>query len=167
MKQNYQIDLAGQQAECEANYWRILKLMPEIAPSYIAPDADEFLAEPQRREFAVSATDMPAVRICVEVTERCKYTTMLDICQLNCPAGLASCTPGPRFSLRIYHDAQMAEVVAYNGQRNFRPRYSYPNAAMFQRDEKAQLNSFLGEWLSHCLRYGMALDAAAGTLECE
>ena len=37
-------------------------------------------------------------------------------------------------------------------------RYEYPNRHMYQSDEKAQFNVFLGEWLSHCLDRGHVLD---------
>ena len=56
--------------------------------------------------------------------------------------------------MQVYHDARMAEVVSAEHARRFRGIYPYPNAAMHQPDEKAQLNLFLGEWLSHCLACG-------------
>ncbi|HCK27104.1 MAG TPA: DUF1249 domain-containing protein, partial [Alcanivorax sp.] len=35
-------------------------------------------------------------------------------------------------------------------------RYPYPNSHMHQRDEKAQWNRFLGEWLAHVHDFGRA-----------
>jgi uncharacterized protein YqiB (DUF1249 family) len=57
----------------------------------------------------------------------------------------------------MYHDARMAEVVEWEGQRGLKGRYEYPNEAMHQEDEKWQRNKFLGELLSYCLREGRAL----------
>lgn len=151
MKQRYSIDLAGQMAECEANYARIMQLLPDMESI-------------DSREFGVEMPGHTSSRLYIVVTERCKYTTMLEVCQHTLP--LSRQLPGemtepPLFSLRIYHDARMAEVVAFNRHRRIRPRYDYPNDGMYQRDEKAQLNKFLGEWLSHCLKYGHVLDDPA------
>jgi uncharacterized protein YqiB (DUF1249 family) len=33
---------------------------------------------------------------------------------------------------------------------------------MYHQDEKAQWNRFLGEWLSHCLKYGYHLEPLFG-----
>ena len=151
MKQRYSIDLAAQMAECEANYARIMQLLPDME------NIDS-------REFGVEMPGLSSSRLHIEVTERCKYTTMLDVRQRALPPGRqlpGGVTEAPWFSLRIYHDARMAEVVAFNRHRRIRPRYDYPNDGMYQRDEKAQLNKFLGEWLSHCLKYGHVLDDPA------
>jgi len=133
-KQKYSIDLAGQQAECEANYLRIMKLLPDMEGG--AP-----------------------VEMRIEVTERCKYTTMLEISQLKATCQWSS---APCFALRVYHDAKMAEVIAFDRHHRLLPYYEYPNKDMYQSDEKAQLNLYLGEWLSHCLLYGHETDSSAG-----
>jgi uncharacterized protein YqiB (DUF1249 family) len=39
-----------------------------------------------------------------------------------------------------------------------RPRYEYPNRAMYQADEKLQINQFLGELLTLALREGHQVD---------
>ncbi len=61
--------------------------------------------------------------------------------------------------VRLYHDAGLAEVVVSpgSGQSHYGqwlPRYDYPNVRMYQRDEKSQLNQFLGELLAICLSQG-------------
>ena len=53
--------------------------------------------------------------------------------------------------VRLYHDAEIAEVIRYQQHRKFNPRYAYPNAKMHQVDEKSKINQFLGELLAHCL----------------
>ncbi len=52
--------------------------------------------------------------------------------------------------LRVYHDARLLEVIAYQGRGRFAPRYPYPNEAMLSPFEKRQVNVFLGEWLRAC-----------------
>ncbi len=148
MRKKYSIDLAAQMAECEANYARIMRLLPDME------NIDS-------REFGVDMPGSAPAQLRIAVTERCKYTTMLDVCQETVPA-VAGVLPeplseAPVFSLRVYHDVQMAEVVGFNHHRRIQPQYDYPNENMYQRDEKVQLNRFLGEWLSHCLKYGHAL----------
>ena len=59
--------------------------------------------------------------------------------------------------VRLYHDADVAEVVAWQGHRRFRVRNEYPNPHMYHCDEKAQLNQFLGELLEFCLVQGRVM----------
>ncbi len=60
--------------------------------------------------------------------------------------------------VRMYHDATVAEVIEWEGHKGIRPRHEYPNRYMYQSDEKAQLNRFLGELLEFCLTQGRILD---------
>ena len=136
------VDLAAQMAECEANYARTMKLMPDMA------EVDE-------REFMVQLPTGLAVQFRFLVLERCKYTTILEFSQLDsCFGQQLDWAPAPHFTLRVYHDARMAEVSAFHGNHRLRSNYEYPNKSMFHRDEKAQLNQLLGEWLKHCLDHG-------------
>lgn len=134
-KQRYRVDLAAALAECEANYARLLRLLPGF--------------EYDTHAFGVG----PHLQLHIEVTERSPYTTTLEISQ---PAA-AIATVAPRLTARVYHDARLVEVVAFTSRRRVQPHYDYPNPAMYQPDEKAQWNRFLGEWLSHCLQHGFHL----------
>jgi uncharacterized protein YqiB (DUF1249 family) len=60
----------------------------------------------------------------------------------------------------MYHDARLAEVVSCDGLRNIVPKNVYPNRNMLQRDEKAQWNRFLEEWLIACIERGHVTDPA-------
>ncbi|WP_235015353.1 DUF1249 domain-containing protein [Oceanicoccus sp. KOV_DT_Chl] len=143
MKKKYTVDLAAQMAECEANYARIMQLLPDMDTV-------------DQRQFAVDMAGSELQQFRIVVMERCKYTTMVDISRQSDPSS-KPWTTAPSFSLRVYHDARMAEVVAFDQHRRLQAKYDYPNDNMYQRDEKSQLNTFLGEWLSHCLKYGQAL----------
>ncbi|WP_339669185.1 DUF1249 domain-containing protein [Dasania marina] len=135
-------DLAGQMAECEANYARVMKLMPDMASVSL-------------REFWVQLPAQQRAHFRLEVLERCAYTTIMEFSQLESSfAGQLDWAPAPHFTLRVYHDARMAEVSAFHGNHRLRSNYDYPNKSMFQRDEKAQLNKLLGQWLKHCVNFG-------------
>lgn len=141
-RERYRVDLRELQAACEANYLRLLRLMPDMRS-----DACE-------RRVALSQGDLSLGVLRLEVLECCPYTTTVEISQQHCLSWL----PVPKMEVRVYHDARMAEVVRAENARRFRGIYAYPNAHMHQPDEKSQLNLFLGEWLSHCLACGHELE---------
>ena len=162
-RRRYVIDLSAHIAECEANYARLMRLLPDLS------DTD-------RRTFSVRLGESePRVRF--EVAQRCPYTTVVRIVQDGHPApgqdpgasgddpgqdsgqGSAQQVPGlaeTSLVIRIYHDAKAAEVVEYQNQRGFHAVYDYPNARMRHPDEKAQVNRFLGEFLGVCLEHGVS-----------
>ncbi|HTN31045.1 MAG TPA: DUF1249 domain-containing protein [Pseudomonas sp.] len=142
-RERYRVDLRELQASCEANYQRLMKLLPDMR-------ADS----PRVRRVALSQGEHLLGVLAVDVLENCPYTTSLRVRQENGLPWL----PVPQLDVRVYHDARMAEVVGAAGSRRFLGRYPYPNAAMHQPDEKAQLNLFLGEWLSHCQALGHELE---------
>ena len=142
----YRIDLSAHIAECDANYLRLMKL---------APDLDH---NAQRVLSLVIADRAVAVRI--RLLERCPYTSLIEVSQHPWLEGLAFELPAPRLTVRMYHDARSAEVVEFQAARRFHPVYAYPNDEMRQRDEKAQINRFLAEYLSACLYHGVAEDEA-------
>jgi uncharacterized protein len=136
VKKRYRVDLAADLAECEANYLRLQRLLP----------GNQFPGQAwDRHTFEVGAN----LQLHIEVTERSPYTTTLEISQP--PTAIP--TVAPRLTVRVYHDARLAEVVAFTSRRRILPRYDYPNSAMYQ-----PWNRFLGEWLSHCLQHGFPLD---------
>ena len=143
-RRRYRIDLAAHMAECDANYLRLLKLIPELG------DRDQLTLT-----IRVANQD---VAVCIQVLERCPYTTLIDLTQESLVEGLAFELPAPRIVVRLYHDAKSAEVVEFQNERHFKPTYSYPNGEMRQRDEKAQLNRFLSEYLAACLEHGACAD---------
>ncbi len=126
-------------AQCDANYTRLMRLCPA-------------LKERQGDVFDVAIGGHRA-QVSIEVLERSPYTTLIRIRQRpEAPWGL-----NPGFTVRLYHDARCAEVVEYQRARHFKPVYAYPNDVMRQRDEKVQVNRFLGEFLAYCLRNGVAV----------
>lgn len=129
------IDLAALHAVCEANYARLLRLFPDYQSC-------------NQREFYVGSS-----HVLLEVVERCRYTTIFNLCQHQ---GEARWLGGLRAEVRAYHDAGMLEVSSFQSHQRIAPRYAYPNEKMHQRDEKAQQNRFLADWLEHCLENGLS-----------
>jgi len=138
----YSIDLAGHMACCEANYVRLCKLMPN-------------LAKQDHWSYRCEATDQVPKTIDIRITERARYTTMLEVSQHD---GLPRWSGDLMLRVRLYHDANMAEVTAWDNHDGLRARYEYPNKKMYQRDEKSQINTFLADWLSHSLSYGRSTE---------
>ncbi len=138
LKKRYRIDLPAHMAECDANYLRLMKLFPALREEDVSV-------------FGVVLGEHP-YHVELRVRERGPYTTLVELLQLPD----APWNPRPRMLVRLYHDARSAEVVECHGARHFRPVYDYPNQHMHLPDEKAQVNRFLTEFLSMCLRHGLA-----------
>ena len=136
-KPRYRVDLARQMADCEANYARIVKLLPGLD----SQDCWQYTVQVGSQSQSVS----------IKVVERAKYTTTVDIAQRG---PVHEWEEPPQLQVRLYHDAKLAEVLQWHQHKRMQVRYDYPNEKMFQADEKAQFNQFLGEWLNHCLIYG-------------
>lgn len=107
----------------------------------------ELLPELQSPPRLLRSRQGMAGGLVVEVLEHHKYTTIIKLTQ-TLPLPLAA---KPVMTVRIYHDARVAEVLSYQHHHRFQPRYDYPNPDMCQRREKQRVNEFLGEWLRFCL----------------
>ena len=139
-RERYRVDLLELQAACEANYLRLMRLLPGMRSGCEA------------RRIAISQGDLLLGVLVLEVLESCPYTTTVRVSQEHCLSWL----PVPKMEVRVYHDARMAEVVRAENARRFRGIYHYPNAQMHQPDEKNQLKLFLGGWVVLLLARGPA-----------
>lgn len=138
MTRRYIPDLSAQNAVCEANYLRLEKLLGDM--------------EHSRYRYRWSGQGEQKVRMRADIIERFKFTTTLTLVKEN------QSLPKPmdqfQLTIRMYHDARMAEVVTWQSGRQFSGVYPYPNDRMYQIDEKAQANVYLGEWLAHLMQHG-------------
>jgi uncharacterized protein len=134
-KKRYRVDLPELISQGEQNYARLMRLMRTLG------DADHI-------RLTVGAQAERTLD--VQVLERCRYTTEISLQQDTLHALL----PGPALTVRLYHDARLAEVTEATPFRRVPARHDYPNPAMHQRDEKQQWNRFLGEWLRHVDDHG-------------
>jgi uncharacterized protein YqiB (DUF1249 family) len=142
-KKRYQPNLVSLMTLCANNYMLSIKLQANKTK------------EGDRRSFFIS----DFLSYLITVNEVTRYTSLITIEQKNL-VGLHSLSKAlksslhPRMTIRLYHDACMAEVISTQDIRQIKPRYDYPNSQMHQQDEKQQINQFLNEWLHLCLQLG-------------
>ena len=135
VKKAYHVDLAYLMRTYETNYAKLNALLPNKA-----------------KVGDVRCYQAAHMTYQIQVAEITKYTTLVDICQSDD----VPVFPLPKMSVRLYHDARVAEVCECAHLKRVRARYDYPNDKMVQQDEKLQRNRFLGDWLSFCLRHGIS-----------
>lgn len=136
----YTVDLQHLQTVCALNYGRFRRLLPEPE----GQDHYRFHWEQPGPEPALLE---------IRVLERSVYT---DTLELHLSTMRLPWCPRLDMEVRIYHDAELAEVLRFQRARRIPARNRYPNPAMQGRDEKTQVNEFLAECLDHCLREGYA-----------
>ena len=140
VKKPYHVDLAELMRVYETNYAKLNALLPV---GHEVGDVRCYQAVNMVYQLTVN-----------EVT---KYTTLIDICQSDAMPVF----PLPKMSVRLYHDARVAEVCASGDFSRVKAKYDYPNTKLLQKDEKFQLNKFLGEWLTFCLKTGISCSPIA------
>lgn len=129
-------------AVAEANHALLLQLMPGMRVDVA-------------RVFAVVGPAGVAADVCLTVLERGPFTTLLEVVETHATDGWVA---PMQATVRVCHDAQVAEVIEFRRRRRLQARYPYPNPDMLHPDEKLQVNRLLGEWLQHCLRWGQSQD---------
>jgi uncharacterized protein len=134
MSKRYTPDFPEMMRLCEINFVQLRCLMPRV---------DEV---GERVAYQVNGASYR-----LTIIELTRYTSVVEIVQIE-PA--VSHWSLPSMVVRLYHDAQVAEVCASQQISRFKASYDYPNKNLHQRDEKHQINQFLADWLRYCLVYG-------------
>jgi len=100
-------------------------------------------------EFEVSAS----LKYRIVIVDSSRYTSTLEMAQVSVksPSFLQ-----PKMTIRLYHDAKVAEVLEAQRTSRLKAVYEYPNLNMHQRNEKYMVNVFLAEWLHFCLTQRLA-----------
>ncbi|NOZ53044.1 MAG: DUF1249 domain-containing protein [Gammaproteobacteria bacterium] len=119
----------------EANYAKLLRAIPYI---HLTQDQSIYL----------SNTKVHCIEL--KVLEVTRYTTMI-IFTINY-ISQQKWLPQIDMTVRCYHDARVAEVINFQHHTRFDSRYKYPNPNMYHKNEKQQINLFLGEWLDYLLK---------------
>ncbi len=134
-------DLAALISECDANYLRIRRLLPNLESCH----EWQLVLLVGDQEFGVACT----------VEARDRYTCLLRIAQPSFFPQSDFCQFGaPNLLVRIYLDTNSAEVVEMQRERAFRP-WTKPQSRSGQAAfEKLHVNRFLGEYLNFCMRHG-------------
>ena len=131
------IDRLNMMLVYEVNYKRLMQLIPDI-----------------RSIVGIMISrggDIPCIRL--NVLEHCKYTTTL--CLTHHLKIDGKVIPDLEMKIRVYHDAKVAEVIAYQHESRFASYYPYPNPKMRHHFEKRQINLFFSEWLKYCRLSGI------------
>lgn len=138
-KKRYVPDLQRLGALCEGNYQRIRRLRQ------IDPGADDVI------EFELHRHDRYLGKVRITSLQQSRYTDTLLLEQVHNNGRWLN---NPRMTVRVYHDAGLAEVISAYGNRQVAAVNDYPNRFMHHPDEKVQINGFVADWLDYCLRFG-------------
>ncbi|MEN8106429.1 MAG: DUF1249 domain-containing protein [Pseudomonadota bacterium] len=127
---------AGLMELYECNYIRLRNLVPDL---------DNIPA-------AVVSSTPGALDLYLRIAERCKFTTTLNLTyRFHDEEGRF---PAPDMRVRIYHDAQVGEVIACGRRRGLRHAEYNRMYHRYTIDEKWRMNRFLQKWLGYCLLQG-------------
>ncbi len=147
-RKKYQLNLVSLMSLCANNYFLFLKIQADQTQLY------------QQRHFFIN----DHLAYAITVNEVTRYTSLITFEQKVLEQSVKEQEQPtdktllhsfhPRMSIRLYHDARMAEVISSQDIHQVKPRYDYPNKYMHQQDEKQQINQFLNEWLHLCLAHG-------------
>jgi len=135
-------------AVCDANYLRVRKLLPRLDPGTA------------RRIGLPGSVSAVGAWVELQVLESFRYTSTLELRLFDTDFTHPYYRP-PVMRIRLYHDANTAEVVSYQDRRTagFQPRFA--QSLEFTPDEKEQVNQFLAEWLTWCLDAGLGQSPAS------
>lgn len=114
----------------EKNYHFLCHLLPELR---LAPSA-KFQIRYGRHQMQVQIADAGP------------YTQLLKLSQdFNRHSSLLH---DLHMTVRVYHDAMLAEVVGYQGIKRLLARYELADSGIGQSDDKRQANLLLYDWLN-------------------
>jgi uncharacterized protein len=120
---------------CESNFQKLLKLIPDL-----------FLFE----ESAIGlAAHNPMLHL--KVIERTPYTMTVELSYCFTKKNLEEFLE-PAIKIRIYLDAQMAEVISDHVRDSVAQVFKDPGLSCEIMNYKWRLNYFLQKWLDHCLK---------------
>ncbi|MBY6188263.1 DUF1249 domain-containing protein [Marinobacter hydrocarbonoclasticus] len=132
MNRRYVPDLARFLGICGRNYQALLRLL--VRARRQQGDGPYLWQHPQQE-----------VQLRIRVLECTPYTELLELERISDPIPHVTV---PKMSIRLYHDARLAEVLTSQQIQRLLPVYDYPNDRMLQPNEKFQVNLFLAELLA-------------------
>ncbi|HKK14182.1 MAG TPA: DUF1249 domain-containing protein [Gammaproteobacteria bacterium] len=120
----------------EDNYIRLRQLIPDLQA--VGP---------------MTVSRVPgALDLHLRIVERCKYTTTLNLTYFF--QDRLGWFPAPDLRIRIYHDAQTAEVLGCGRRRGVREAEYDGVGIRHDLVQKWRVNRFLQKWLGYGLRQG-------------
>jgi uncharacterized protein YqiB (DUF1249 family) len=134
---------------CESNYQKLLKLIPELLTL---------------KETAIGLAPNNTT-LHITVIESTPYTMTVELshCFNRNPDEFLE----PAVKIRIYLDAQLAEVLSDHARASVAQVFKNPGLSREIMNYKWRLNYFLQKWLDHCLKkdycFSKSVDYAAPT----
>jgi uncharacterized protein YqiB (DUF1249 family) len=99
-----------------------------------------------------------ALDLHLTVRERTRYTSTLNLSYRFSDSG--DCGPAPDVVVRMYHDAQLAEVISHSRRHDCREAVYDRFRTRYSLEMKWQVNRFLHKWLGYCLHQGHGFSPA-------
>ncbi|NOR51408.1 MAG: DUF1249 domain-containing protein [Gammaproteobacteria bacterium] len=99
-------------------------------------------------EEMLLGADIESAPLLAKVSERHKYMTIIE---LSHRLSEDQSIPDILLQLRLYFDAQVAEVIGYQGIERIPARYQIELSRGDVLDEKMQINLLLNEFLKHII----------------
>jgi len=129
-------NFAGLMELYECNYIRLRNLIPDL----------DFM-----QDHVISRID-GKLDLHLRIVERCKFTTTLNLTYyFHDDEGSF---PAPDMQVRMYHDAQVGEVISCGRRRGVRHAVYNRMFNTYTLSEKWRMNRFLQKWLGYCLLQG-------------
>jgi len=119
---------------CESNYQKLFKLIPDLMA------------------FKKSAIGLALhnTTLHLEIIERTPHTITVELS--HCFAGNLDEFLEPAVKIRVYLDAQLAEVLSDHVRAGVSQVFKDPGLSREIMNYKWRLNYFLQKWLDHCLK---------------
>ncbi len=141
-KSSYKPNLDEFIDQCEINYELIIRLLPWL----------NIAKNDQLTRFVDKWVELRSAsghKIGFRLVEKARYTTTM---MLRVYSPSQSTDANINLMVRLYHDAQLVEVMDRAGPKALSPKNDGAVLQYQQVDEKRQLNRFLGESLRYCLQ---------------
>lgn len=119
---------------CESNYRKLLQLIPDLFTF---------------KEMAIGLTAYKTM-LHLKVIEHTPYTMTVELS--HCFNKNLEEFLEPAVKIRIYQDAQLAEVICDHARASVAQVFKDPGLSLEIMNYKWRLNYFLQKWLDHCLK---------------
>jgi len=119
---------------CESNFQKLFSLIPDLCSFQISAITE--------------TTDKPALHL--KILERSNHTITVELS--HCFNKVLGEFMEPAVKIRIYLDANLAEVIKDHARPMVSAVYKDPSQSIEIMNYKWRLNYFLQKWLDHCLQ---------------
>lgn len=145
VRRKYVPDLTAFMAQCEQNYALLLRLLQAAEKQPVVSGTDACV------QGLTETLNNDRVRLpfYLSIVDDARYTTTLV---LSVELSSSEWVSPVKLKVRLYHDAQLAEVMEPN--RNHAPKHQhlYPKQVKHYPDDKLQRNQLLSQCLSQCFQ---------------